>query len=322
MTVRRVATGTGPDGRSFVANDEMVEPVTADALPGYAWHRLWGFDDPATYSTPAGSLTDRDHFPPPGGVRFNLFTVPPESTVRPPLTEDLRLDLERKLPGRSRHMESDQAGMHRTASVDLIYVVAGRVRLDLDEGTVELSAGDSLVQNGTRHAWRNTSNEPCVLAIVLIGASPSPGQAPAVRLVEGFDWMLSCTTEFDSTVAFYRDVLGLEFTKHGPATTDTHFSRYACAVVADGGTLEVVEPSPGAPQLRDKQVLCLRVRDIHHAMAELARRGAIFTSGLFDNGEGLGWVYIRAPGGNVYQVYGPIVDEGDRGPSAQRHDLS
>jgi catechol 2,3-dioxygenase-like lactoylglutathione lyase family enzyme/mannose-6-phosphate isomerase-like protein (cupin superfamily) len=298
MLVRRVATGTGPDGRSFVANDEMVEPVTTEALPGYAWHRLWGFDGPARDGL--------DHFPPVGGVRFNVFTVPPESTVRPPLTEDLRLELERKLPGRSRHMESDQAGMHRTASVDLIYVVSGRVSLDLDDGSVDLSAGDTLVQNGTRHAWRNTSTEPCVLAIVLIGASHATSHEAEAPLVEGFDWMLSCTTEFDSTVAFYRDVLGLQFTKEGTATTDTHFSRYACAVVPEGGTLEVVEPSPASPDLQGKQVLCLRVRDIRAAMAELARRGAIFTSGLFNDGEGLGWVYVQAPGGNVYQIYGPI----------------
>jgi len=70
-------------------------------------------------------------------------------------------------------MESDQAGMHRTASTDLIYVVSGRVSLELDDGIVNLSTGDTLVQNGTRHAWRNRFDEPCVLAIVLIGSLSS-----------------------------------------------------------------------------------------------------------------------------------------------------
>lgn len=118
--------------------------------------------------------------------------------------------------------------------------------------------------------------------------------------------MLSCTTEFDATIAFCRDVLGLEFTQQGVARTDAHFSRYAYTRLPDGQTLEIVEPSQTAPQLTGKQVLCLRVPDILAAIRELERRGATFASDLFDNREGLGWIYVRAPGDNVYQVYGPI----------------
>jgi catechol 2,3-dioxygenase-like lactoylglutathione lyase family enzyme len=139
---------------------------------------------------------------------------------------------------------------------------------------------------------------------------------PGADLIEGFDWMLSCTTEFDSTIAFCRDVLGLEFSRQGVARTDTHFSRYACAVLPDGGTLEVVEPNPRAPGLAGKQVLCLRVRDLLAAMEELQRRRATFASSLFDNGDGLGWIYVQAPGDNVYQIYGPIAGAGE-GNSAQ-----
>ena len=303
MSVRCVITGTGPDGRSFIADDEMVEPVTTAALPGYAWHRLLGLDDPP-FDPPRTSTPDGlTHFPPPGGVRFNLFTVPPASTVRPPLTEDLERELEQKLPGRSRHMESDQAGMHRTASVDLVYVVSGRVSLELDDGTVNLTAGDTLVQNGTRHAWRNPFDEPCVLAIVLIGAR---SVAAPDSFIVGFDWMLSCTTEFDSTVAFYRDVLDLELTEQGVATIDTQFSRYACASLPAGGTLEVVEPNESASALRGRQILCLRVSDLLRAKADLETRGAIFTTRIFNNDEGLGWIYVQAPDGNIYQIYGPI----------------
>lgn len=170
MASRRVATGTTPDGRSFVARDEIVEPVTVAALPGYAWHRLWGFDELPTDAADVGDASPPAHFPPPGAARFNLFTVPPASTHRPALTDETRAELEHKLPGRAARMESDLAGMHRTASVDLIVVLSGRVTLELDDDvTVDLNAGDTLVQNGTRHAWRNNSGEPCTLAIVLIG---------------------------------------------------------------------------------------------------------------------------------------------------------
>src|SRR5256885_12433618 len=125
MPTRRVVTGTSTDGRSFVAHDAHVEPVTAAALPGYAWQRLWGFDrlpsDPADATTPPAL----SHFPLRGGMRFSLFTVPPANIARPQLTEALRRELDDKLPGRGAHMEADQAGMHRTRSVDLIVILDG-----------------------------------------------------------------------------------------------------------------------------------------------------------------------------------------------------
>lgn len=49
--------------------------------------------------------------------------------------------------------------------------MSGRVILELDDGaTRELRAGDTVVQNGTRHAWRNPFDEPCRMVVVLIGA--------------------------------------------------------------------------------------------------------------------------------------------------------
>ena len=36
---------------------------------------------------------------------------------------------------------------------------------------VHLSAGDVVVQRGTRHAWHNRGTEPCKVAFILIGSS-------------------------------------------------------------------------------------------------------------------------------------------------------
>ena len=105
MPVRRVVTGTTSEGRSFVAADGTVAPITVSALPGYAWQKL--------FALPAGT----DHFPPPGAVRFHPCTVPPDSVRRPPLTPDTLRELENRLPGRAAQMGDDQAGMHRTAEL-------------------------------------------------------------------------------------------------------------------------------------------------------------------------------------------------------------
>ena len=50
-------------------------------------------------------------------------------------------------------------------------VISGEVWLELDDGVeVHLRQGDTIVQNGTRHAWRNKSSEPCRLVTILVGA--------------------------------------------------------------------------------------------------------------------------------------------------------
>jgi mannose-6-phosphate isomerase-like protein (cupin superfamily) len=42
--------------------------------------------------------------------------------------------------------------------------------LELDDGNiVHLRQGDCIVQNGTRHRWRNPGSEPCLMAFVSVG---------------------------------------------------------------------------------------------------------------------------------------------------------
>ena len=42
--------------------------------------------------------------------------------------------------------------------------------LELDDGQItHLKQGDTIVQNGTRHRWRNPLNEPCLMAFISVG---------------------------------------------------------------------------------------------------------------------------------------------------------
>lgn len=158
------------------ASDDVVEPTTLALLPGVEFYRLWGADRPMQYPDDGAHPPANDYFPPLGGFRFGLFTVPPESVVDPGEidVEAALAEMAEKLPGMAEHMEPDNPGMHTTASVDFEYVVSGRVILELDDGeTRELGPGDTVVQSGTRHAWRNPFDETCVLVVVLIGAEHS-----------------------------------------------------------------------------------------------------------------------------------------------------
>ena len=42
----------------------------------------------------------------------------------------------------------------------------------LDDKEVLMKQGDCIVQRGTHHAWSNKSNEPCLIAFVLLSAHP------------------------------------------------------------------------------------------------------------------------------------------------------
>jgi mannose-6-phosphate isomerase-like protein (cupin superfamily) len=114
------------------------------------------------------------YFPPVGGFRVALFTVPPDGASALPADLDLAAaiaDFERQLPGLAGFMEPGAPGMHTTPTVDVELVLEGEVWLELDDGVeVHLRPGDSVVQNGTRHAWRNHGTTTARLLVVLVGA--------------------------------------------------------------------------------------------------------------------------------------------------------
>ena len=63
-------------------------------------------------------------------------------------------------------------GMHTTPTVDYAIVLDGEIWLELDEGrSTLLRRHDVVIQNGTRHAWRNKSERAATVAFVLIGAT-------------------------------------------------------------------------------------------------------------------------------------------------------
>ena len=53
-------------------------------------------------------------------------------------------------------MDPSDPGMHTTDTIDFEVVLEGTITLELDDGAeVTLRPGDTVVQNGTRHRWKN-----------------------------------------------------------------------------------------------------------------------------------------------------------------------
>lgn len=145
---RRVVTGLTAAGKSTVVSDGPVPSGARSSNPkaGNASADLWLLQkvpvDLADHHDPMADYSGQA-WPPTGGVIARIITWAPGFAYR----------------------------MHRSATIDFIFVVSGRLELLLDEQSVIVSPGDSVVQRGTNHGWRVVGDEPCTFAAVLVSAS-------------------------------------------------------------------------------------------------------------------------------------------------------
>jgi quercetin dioxygenase-like cupin family protein len=175
---KRALTGRDQAGKSiFKTVDVTPKVVEIDSNPGLTFYelymtegvpRLTGLEaDPMLEGTKA--------FPGPGGTMFRLISYPPkrpEGWKPPPgvTFESALKELSEKVPGMGDHFERGAPGMHTSDTIDYGIVVRGEMTLELDDGQkVHLRQGDCVVQNGTRHRWRNPLPEPCLMAFISIG---------------------------------------------------------------------------------------------------------------------------------------------------------
>jgi mannose-6-phosphate isomerase-like protein (cupin superfamily) len=173
MQVRRVVTGHDEKGHAVVVSDQKVDPARPALLPGFELHQLWHSDEAPRFPDDGSPPTCSTYFPPVGGFRFGLFTMPP-ATEQPAVPADplaAFAAVEPDPPGLLDYNERGGKGMHTTPTIDFEVVLEGEITLELDAGvTVVLHRGDTVVQNGTRHAWRNTGEGPATYAVFLVGA--------------------------------------------------------------------------------------------------------------------------------------------------------
>jgi mannose-6-phosphate isomerase-like protein (cupin superfamily) len=172
---RRVVTGHDANGHSVVLIDgESPHSFLLEKAGNLQLTELW-----ETTSAPAQNFGIRDaadherRIEPVGaGTVFRIIEYPPDrirfQTMEP---EEFYPSMGVRAPEDPwrRH-----PGMHKTDTVDYCIVLSGEIYAVLDEMEVLLRAGDCLIQRGTSHAWSNRSDEPCVIAFVLVAAHPVP----------------------------------------------------------------------------------------------------------------------------------------------------
>src|SRR5436305_13485038 len=162
MKVRTVVTGHDAKGRAVFVRDEQVDGVPIPGLGELAF--LWNANEPATYPNAGNNPAAPGIFPPVGGIRFIIGTYLPGDFIAPEPTPEMHLEDGDELGGAN-------AGFHRTDTTDYAAVLSGNLALQLADGAeVSPFPGDVLLEDGTRHRWREGGNAPAAMASRIIGA--------------------------------------------------------------------------------------------------------------------------------------------------------
>ena len=145
--VQRVVTGHDAQGRA-VFKSEDVTPTRMIPSGDASFVLIW-----TTPTVPADNNDETD-----GRLRDAGLTLNQGSVIRV-------VDM---LPGK-------QSPLHRTNSIDYGIVLEGEIELELDDGaTRTVRQGGIIIQRGTNHLWRNTTDRVARIAFILI-------EAPAYR---------------------------------------------------------------------------------------------------------------------------------------------
>jgi quercetin dioxygenase-like cupin family protein len=143
--VQRVVTGHDARSRA-VFRSEDESPTRRIPLGDAAFLLVW-----TTATVPADNNDETD-----GRTRDAGLTINHGSVIRV-------VDI---LPGFA-------SPMHRTNSIDYGIVMNNEIELELEDGARKtIRAGGIIVQRGTNHLWRNTTNQPTRIVFVLIEAPP------------------------------------------------------------------------------------------------------------------------------------------------------
>jgi len=171
--IRRVITAHNEEGRSVISDDGIAQNAQEmTGMTGLMVTDLW-----ETTTMPADNSGSDDaaarpirHEPLPNGTLLRTVEFPPDKDWKG--SADAQKAFESIGGGHTRDQSSDDPLMHKSDTVDYIIILKGEIYAVMEEDETLLKEGDVLIQRGTNHSWHNRSDEPCLLAAILIDSHP------------------------------------------------------------------------------------------------------------------------------------------------------
>jgi predicted enzyme related to lactoylglutathione lyase len=114
---------------------------------------------------------------------------------------------------------------------------------------------------------------------------------------QGFAWAGIFVEDMESSIVFYRDVLGLRLLNRGDGWVHFDAGNGAMVELFDGGN---AQPAPKGPD-RQSIVLGLRVDDLQAAYTELSQKGVVFLGEIGQFHE-TRWAHFTDPEGNRLEI--------------------
>jgi len=137
--LRRVVTAHNAEGKSFIANDEIVDAAHIwNGTPDHPLGTTVGVEPPGvSHAT--------------GQTRCFVAAIPPSRDPKPTL--------------------ANRIGYHRADGIAYCLILNGEIAFLVDTQEVIVRAGDVVVERNTLHSWRNEGREPVSMFIVTVSAT-------------------------------------------------------------------------------------------------------------------------------------------------------
>lgn len=171
--IRRAVTGHDEQGRSvFILDGDATAVKEMESMPGLALTDLWVTNGAPADNSGTEDAADRPIVlePPANGTIFRMVEFPPDSAWID--GADAKEAFESIGAGHASDESVDDPMMHKTSTVDYLIVVRGEIWAILEDGEICLKQGDVMIQRGTNHSWSVRTEEPCLLAAILVNADP------------------------------------------------------------------------------------------------------------------------------------------------------
>jgi mannose-6-phosphate isomerase-like protein (cupin superfamily) len=170
---RRVLVGLDDQGRSTIVSDGDTE--TRLATEGFTRNVIWGGDAVPSPAMAENAVKNAATIPPPpAGYYYDISTFPPDSEwdyeggYGKALAEAGVGDRDAVEQAHDAEGPAAIPGMHQTDTIDIVTVISGEIWAVVETGETLVKAGDTVIQRGTWHAWRNRSDAPCTVAALHI----------------------------------------------------------------------------------------------------------------------------------------------------------